>query len=627
MKLSTSRVVSFVSIVFLFVTGLPAQQRDRTAIPEKYKWNLADLYPTQSAWKESKQKVFDALPELEQYRGTLGTSASRLLGCLTLTTNLTMEIYRLYAYASLSYDQDTRVQANLAMVQELDMLAATFGAKTAFIEPEILKIDPNKVTSFVAQQKGLAAYRHYLADLMRRKAHTGTEGEERILAEASLVANTGYDIYDVFSNSEFPYPEITLSDGKAVRLDRAAFTLYRASSNREDRKKVFSAFFGKLDSFRRTYGAQLNAAMNRDVFYEKARNYNSCLESALDADSIPTSVYYNLVANVDSNLAAFHRYLNLRKRILGLKELHYYDLYAPLLPGMNKRYDYNEAEKNVIASLQPMGEEYLSVVRKALDERWVDVYPSEGKTSGGYSNGIYGVHPYILLNYNGLYEDMSMLAHEMGHAMHSYFADKHQPFPTSQYAIFTAEVASTVNQCLLADYMLGKAKDDSMRLSILGSYLENIRGTLFRQTQFAEFELKIHEMTEQGVSLTGDVLDSVYYDIVKKYYGDKDGICKVDDEVKSEWIYIPHFYYDFYVYKYATSFTAAVALSEKLVSGDTTAKRKYIEFLSAGGSDYPIEVLKRAGIDMTTGEPIALTMKKMNRIMDEMDAILDRMKR
>lgn len=605
-----------------------AQERDRSKIPDQYKWNLADLYPSDAAWKEAKQKLVDELPAIEKYQGTLGTSAQQLLGCLDLVTRLNKEFSQLSSYASMSLDQDTRVQTYLAMKQEMSQIGATFGAKAAFIEPEILKIDPAKVQEFLKSEKKLEIYRHYIDDILRRKAHTGTEGEEKIIADAGLMADAPNNIRDIFSDADFPYPEVTLSDGKKVKLDVAAYSLYRAVPNREDRMKVFSTFFTKLNDFRRTFGTQFNAEMKKDLFYKNARKYSSCLESSLDANNIPVQVYRSLVENVNKNLSTFHRYLKLRQRILGVDQLHYYDLYAPLLKSVDLKYTIDESQNNVLAALKPLGDEYVSVVKKAFNERWIDIYPTEAKHSGAYSNGdAYDVHPYILLNYNGKYDDMSTLAHELGHTMQSYFSNKNQPYPTSQYPIFVAEVASTFNEALLNDYTLKTIKDDQTRLSLLGSYLENIKGTVFRQTQFAEFELRIHEMAEKGEPLTGDVLNTVYDEIVKKYYGHQQGVCIVDDEIKAEWMFIPHFYYNFYVFQYATAFTASAALSERVIAGDKATTKKYIDFLSAGGSEYPIDLLKKAGVDMTTSEPFELTMKKMNRVMDEMEKILDKIKK
>ncbi|MGA9406087.1 MAG: oligoendopeptidase F, partial [Bacteroidota bacterium] len=528
------------------------------------------------------------------------------------------------AYASMSSDRDTRESKYLAMKQEMSQIGSTIGASAAFIEPEILKIDRATVDSFLKQEKKLEVYRHYLDDILRRQAHTGSEGEEKIIADAGLMADGPENIFNVFSNADFPYPEIVLSDGKNAKLDPAGFALYRASTNREDRKKVFEAYFGALSQYRRTYGAELSANVNKDIFYMKARKYESSLQSALDAYNIPVQVYHSLIDNVNANLATFHRYLKLRKRILGVDTLHYYDLYAPLLSDVDLKYSVDESKQNVLAALAPLGDEYLAVTRRAFSERWIDVFPNDGKRSGAYSNGsAYDVHPYMLLNFNGKYDDMSTLAHELGHTMQSYFSNKTQPYPTADYPIFVAEVASTFNEALLIDYMLTTIKDDKVKLSLLGKYLEGIKGTVFRQTQFAEFELRIHQLAEQGTALTGDKLNEVCMEITKKYYGNDEGICIVDDEIQSEWSYIPHFYYNFYVYQYATAFTASCALSEEVLVGDTAETKRYLEFLSAGGSDYPIDLLKKAGVDMTTSAPFDLTMKKMNRVMDEMEKILN----
>ncbi len=622
----TKVTLSFLGITLAAGPASFSQLRDRAKIPDQYKWNLADIYPSDDAWQTAKEQAIAKIPPIEQFKGTLGTSAQKLLACLDLSSDLTMELNRLYSYASMNSDQDTRDSKYLAMQQEMSQVFSTFAAKGAFIEPEILKMDQATIAQYLGQEKKLEIYKQYLDDILRRKAHTGTEGEEKIIADAGLMSDSPQNIYGIFADADFPYPEVTLIDGKSVKLTKAVFSLYRTLPNREDRKKVFAAFFGRLNDYRRTFGTQLNAEVHKDMFYMRARKYNSCLEAALDGSNIPVQVYRSLVKGVNDNLATFHRYLELRKRILGLKELHYYDLYAPLLKDVELKYDIEDAEKNILASLAPLGKEYVSVIKKAFADRWIDLYPTEGKRSGAYSNGsVYDVHPYMLLNYNNKYDDMSTLAHELGHTMQSYFSNKAQPYPTSQYSIFVAEVASTFNEALLIDHMLKTITDDQVRLSLLGNYLEGIKGTVFRQTQFAEFELRMHEMAEKGKPLTGDVLDNLYLEITRKYYGHDHGVCFVDDEVKAEWSYIPHFYYNFYVYQYATSFTASAALSEEVLAGDKEATKRYLEFLSAGSSDYPINLLKKAGVDMTTSQPFELTMKKMNRVMDEMEKILDRM--
>jgi oligoendopeptidase F len=611
----------------LLAGGTPgqAEEKDRSMIADQYKWDLADVYPSDQAWRKAKDQWAAEIGKIEQYKGNLSQSAGQLLACLELDSRFRKEFARLYSYASMSSDLDTRDSNRLAMKQEIEPLDATYGAKTAFIEPEILRIGRTAVEAMLRKEKGLEVYRQGLDDILRREAHTGTEGEEKIIADAGLLADGPHNIYGIFSNADFPYPEVTLSDGKTVKLSQSVFSLYRTVSVREDRQKVFAAYFGRLNDFRRTLGTQLDANVKRDMFYMRARKYNTCLQSALDTYNIPEQVYHSLVSNVNANLSTFHRYLKLRKRILGVEQLHYYDLYAPLVSNVNLKYSIEEAQRNVLASLAPLGQDYLKVVQQAFKERWVDVYPNTGKRSGAYSNGsAYDVHPYVLLNYNEKYSDMSTLAHELGHTMHSYYSNKTQPFPTSRYPIFVAEVASTFNEALLIDHMLKTIKDDDARLSLLGDYLEGIKGTVFRQTQFAEFELRIHEKAERGEALTGDTLNALYEQITRKYYGHDQGVCIVDDEIKTEWSFVPHFYYNFYVYQYATAFTASAALSEQVLSGDSLAKQRFLEFLASGSSDYAIQLLKKAGVDMTTAQPFELTMKKMNRVMDEMEKILEK---
>ncbi len=610
---------------FALATGpaLLGQTRERNQVPEQYTWRLTELYPTDEAWQQTKEKTAARLPEIERYRGTLGQSAKQLLGCLELVTQVQKEYTRLSTYAGLASALDTRDSKYLAMTQESDLLGSELQSRTAFVEPEILAVGRQRIDSFIAQEQGLKIYAHYLDDVLRRAAHTGTPAEEKIIADAGLMADAGGSIHGVLINADFPYPEVTLSDGKTVKVDQAGFQLYRTSANREDRQKVFRSFFGSLNDFRRTLGTSLYANAKRDLFFMKARKYDTAVAASLDANAIPVAVYESLLSNVNASLPTFHRYLKLRQRMMGLDQLHYYDLYAPLVPGVDLKYPYEDAEKLVVASLAPMGQDYVNVVKKALAERWIDVYPTTGKQSGGFSSGnAYDVHPYILINYTGLFADVSTLIHELGHTLHSHLSNKAQPYPTADYPIFLAEVASTFNEALFLDHMLKHTTDDKVKLSILGNYLEQMKGTLFRQAQFAEFELQAHKLVEKGETLTGDRLNQLYMEIAQKYYGHAKGVCLVDDEVKAEWAFIPHFYSSYYVYQYATSMTASSALSEKVLAGDEETKRKFMLFLSSGGSDYPIELLKKAGVDMTSPEPFQLAMKKMNRVMDQMEEIL-----
>ena len=611
------------SLCLAVAPALFAQTQERSKVPEQYTWRLTELYPTDEAWEQAKQKITSRLAELDRYHGSLGQSSSQLLSCLTLASELSKEYTRLSTYAGLSSALDTRDSKHLGMVQESGLLGSELQSRTAFMEPEILQLGRQRVDAFMAQQQGLKVYAHYLDDVLRRAAHTGTPAEEKIIADAGLMADAGGSVQNVFLNADFQYPEITLSDGKKVKVDEPGFELYRTLPNREDRRKVFQAFFGSLNNFRRTFGTTFYANAKSDVFLMKARKYGSTVETALDANAIPVAVYDSLISAVNASLPTFQRYLKLRQKMLGVDQLHYYDLYAPLVRGVDLKYSYEDAQKLVIASLTPMGQDYVDVVRKALTERWVDVYPTTGKQPGGFSNGsAYDVHPYLLINFSGIFADVSTLIHELGHTMHSYLSNRNQPYPTAGYPIFLAEVASTFNEALFLDHMLKTTTDDRVRLSILGNFLEQMKGTLFRQTQFAEFELRAHQMAEKGEALTGDKLDQLYLDITRKYYGHDKGVCLVDDEVKAEWAYIPHFYNSYYVYQYATALTASSALSEKVLRGDEEAKRKFMAFLSSGGSDYPIELLRKAGVDMTKPEAFESAMKKMNQVMDQMEEIL-----
>jgi oligoendopeptidase F len=618
------RTIMTTASVVAMTTLMTAQERDRTKVPDKLKWNLADVYPSDAAWRAEKDRIAAELPKLRQFQGKLAASAQTLAEALDLMYHLDKELSRLYVYASMSADEDTRVSTKHGMQQEMQQLYASFGAQASFVEPEILKAGRETVDRFVAAEPRLKVYSFYLHDIVRRAPHTLTDAEEKILADAGPMAGSAGNIFGILSNADFPYPTIKLTDGKEVKVDQAGYGELRASANRDDRKQAMSTFFTSIGSFSRTFGTTMNASVQKGLFYSKSRKYGSNLESSLDGPNIPTSVYTRLVDGVNASLPTFHRYLRLRKKMLGLTDdLHYYDLYAPLVADVNLRYTPEEAEKHVQVAVEPLGPDYAKVVQRAFSERWIDFYPTEGKRSGAYSNGgAYDVHPYMLLNYLGQYNDVSTLAHELGHTMHSYYSNKNQPYALAGYQTFVAEVASTFNEALLLDYMLKQIKDKPTRLALLGNYLENAKATVFRQTQFAEFELRMHQMGEKGEPITGDALAKLYLDITRRYYGHDQGVCLVDDYIAHEWSFVPHFYRDFYVFQYATSFTAAEALSAKVLSGDRTATQKYLTFLSSGGSKYPIDLLKEAGVDMTTNEPLELTIRKMNQVMDEMEKLL-----
>lgn len=604
-----------------------SQMKVRDEVPDKYKWNLADLYASDNTWKAEKDRIQKEMQKVTSYKGKVTQSASTLFEALELNSKLIKEMVRLSSYASMKSDQDTRVTKYAGMKQEMQQLFSEFAALTSFMSPELLTLSEEQLNTFIKQENKLQTYKFYLSDLLRKRAHRGSEEVEKVLAYSSLMSGNAENIFSTFFNAEFPHAEIEL-DGKLVKLNSPNFNLFRGSDNRDVRRRVFEAYFKRLNDFQRTFGAQLYGNINAALFNTKARNYNSTLESALDAGNISTDVYNNLVKNVNANLETFHRYLKLRKRMMGVDTLHYYDMYAPLVQKVDLSYTVEEAVDNILKSLKPLGADYVVVSKKAFNERWIDMYPNEGKRSGAYSNGsAYDVHPYILMNYNGKYTDMSTLTHELGHTMHSYLTNKKQDFVNADYSIFVAEVASTFNEELLNDYILKGIKDDNTRLAILGNYLEGAKGTLFRQTQFAEFEKMIHERVGKGEALTGEDFDNMYLELTKRYYGHDKNVCIVDDYVKSEWSYIPHFYYNFYVYQYATSFTASTALSEKVLKGTDGDRKRYLDFLSAGSTKYPVELLADAGVDMNTSEPFDLTITKINKVMAEMEAILTRLGR
>ncbi|MBL7968098.1 MAG: oligoendopeptidase F [Prolixibacteraceae bacterium] len=603
-------------------------QKPRAEIDAKYKWDLTGLFPNDEAWRAALNALTPKLDEVEKFKGTLTKSPENLLKALDYSTSISKEATLLFLYPSMNSDLDTRDMKYAGMRKELQQLFSKFGAKAAYMDPEILSADWETIDGFIKKEPKLEVYRMELQDMFRTKKHSLSEPEERIMALSGMATGTSGSIFNTFSNAEMPNPTVTLSNGEKVELTSSAYSQLRASANRADREIAFKAYWNNFGKFKATYGEILNGKINSDIFRFRARNYSSSLEASLYPSNIPVEVYHSLVNNVNKSLPAFHRYLQIKKRMLGVDTLKYLDLYAPVVKDVDLKYSYDEATKLVLEALKPLGEEYVSTVKKAINERWIDVYPTTGKQSGAYSNGAhYDGHPYILLNYNDLYNDVSTLAHELGHTMHSYFSNKTQPYQLSRYQTFVAEVASTFNEVLLFNYILSTVKDDDVKLAILMNWLDNFKGTLFRQTQFAEFELKAHEVAEQGKPLTGETFCKIYKDITDKYYGNDKGICKVDDYISMEWAYIPHFYRTFYVFQYSTSFTASISLAEKVMSKDPAALKNYIQFLSSGGSDYPIELLKKAGVDMTTSEPFEKTTAAMNKVMDEIEKILDKKKK
>ncbi len=599
--------------------------RDRASLDQKYTWNLGEIYPGIAAWRAEKATRAAEIPAIGAFAGTLGSSPQILADALEAMSRLDKELSRLYVYAGMLADEDMRLSEPQGMQQEMQQLYADFSAQASYLHPELLRIGSATIERFLSSEPRLQTYAFLLRDVLRRAAHTLSDAEEKLLADVQPLAGSASNIYGILANADFPYPAIVTTDGRSVRLDQAGYAEIRTVPDRADRQAGMSTFFTALGGFSRTLGTTLNASVQKALFFAKARKYGSTLESALDRNNIPVSVYMRLIEGVNRHLPTFHRYLRLRRRMMGIGDaLHYYDLYAPLVASVNLRYTPDEAQQLVMTASRPLGGEYVSVLQRAFNERWLDWHPIEGKKSGAYSNGgAYDVHPYILLNYQGQYNDVSTLAHELGHTMHSYYSNKTQPYPLADYPIFVAEVASTFNEALLIDYMLKQIDDVPARLSLLGSYLENIKATVFRQTQFAEYELRMHEMALKGEPITGEALATLYIGITKRYYGHDAGVLVVDDYVAHEWSYIPHFYNEFYVFQYATSFTAAEMLAARVLAGDADTTARYLTFISSGGSKYPIDLLREAGVDMNTEEPLTVTMRTMNRVMDEIEKLLE----
>jgi oligoendopeptidase F len=588
------------------------------------RWDLSRIYSDRAAWEAAFGQVEQRVELARACQGRLGDGAAKLKYCLDTVHDLRKELDRVTSYARMTYDENTRVAESQELSDRADLLGNRLSQALSFVRPEILALGAQRVDTFLAQEPGLAVYRHILDDILRRGAHTRSADEEEIIATAGLVADAPYSVYNILANADVPWPTVTLSDGSEVRLDQAAYTKHRSAVNRDDRRKVFEAFWSTWKDYTRTFGTTLFSQMKRDAFYAKVRRYDSALESALDDSRVPVAVYHTLIRETNASLGTLHRYFRLRARMLGVDQLRYHDIYPPLVE-TDKVYPIDEAKRMVLESARPLGEEYVSVVARGFDQRWMDVYPRPGKQSGAYSNGaVYDVHPFVLMNYNDDYESLSTLAHEWGHAMHSYLANAAQPYPTADYSIFLAEVASTLNEALLLEKMLKEARDDEARLFYLGSALEQLRGTYFRQAMFAEFELRIHEIVERGEALSGERLTQIYGDILRRYHGHDQGVVVIDDAYAVEWAYIPHFYYNFYVYQYATSVAASSLIADRILQGEPGAAQTYLGLLEAGGSDYPYELLKRAGVDLATADPYRSMAARMERIMDEIEAILDR---
>ncbi|MBD3866638.1 MAG: oligoendopeptidase F [Acidobacteria bacterium] len=589
-------------------------------------WNLADLFESDKAFHAAKDEVRGRLGAIEPFKGRLDESAKTLLGALACMDDLGRELSRLHAYASMRSDSDTRVQGCQAMRQEIGLIWNDLSRRASWLRPEILAMDEDTLDGFLGQEPGLAPYRFYLEDLARKKTHVLSPEEENILAAAGLVTSAAPSLYNIFHDAELPRETITLSTGVEVELTPAEFTRYRSTNVREDRKALYEGFFKAYTNFRGTLGQNLYEGLKSHVFRSRTRGYDSCLGAALDDDNVPELVYTNLVDQMRLALPLLHRYIGLRGRALKLEKQQYYDRHSPLVASDNRRFTPDEAAGWVKRSMEPLGAAYADALGSCFEERWIDWNAAPGKRSGAYSSGAaYDVHPFILMNFNGDYDSVSTLTHEVGHAIHSWFSNKAQPHATADYSIFVAEVASTFNEALLNAAMLEDAKnsgDTEQELFLLGSILDGLRATLFRQTMFAEFELRIHQEAEKDLPLTGDRLSEMYLELLRTYQGHDQGLIEVDELYSVEWAAVPHFYYDFYVYQYATGIIAAISLSEAVRDQRPGAVERYLLFLQSGGSKHPLELLRCAGVDLESPQPYDDAMNAMTRYMDRLETLL-----
>ena len=584
----------------------------------KYTWALEDIYPSDEAWDAAYAEAQDFPRQISTYRGRLGSSARTLLEFLQLGETISVAFDSLYGYAQRRSDEDTAVSKYQGMSSKAISLMVAVDAAGSFETPELLAIPDEKLDQFYQELPELTVYRTYLDNLRRKRAHILSDAEEKLLASAGEISQSPDTIYSMFADADLKFPPAVDSAGNEHELTHGSYIPLMHSTDRVLRKSAFQSLYSMYGKFRNTAAAILTAQVKQLKFHADARRYPSTLHMSLDSSNVPTEVYTNLIQAVHDNMQPMYRYVALRKKLLGVDELHMYDLYTPIVADADEKIPYEQAKETVLRALAPMGEDYLNILREGFDNRWIDVYENVGKCSGAYSAGL-RVHPYVLLNYADTLDSMFTLAHEMGHAIHSYLSNKNQPVIYSDYVIFVAEVASTCNEALLMQYLLNNTTDPRKRAYLINYFLEQFRTTLYRQTMFAEFELEINRRNEAGESLTAEVYNQIYHDLNVRYFGD--GIV-IDPEIDLEWARIPHFYYDYYVYQYATGYAAAIALSRRILREGEPAVRDYLAFLSGGCSKDPISLLRGAGVDMATTQPITEALRLFDELIDEMEQLL-----
>ncbi|MBS4207957.1 oligoendopeptidase F [Bacillus sp. FJAT-50079] len=593
---------------------------NRSEISEELTWRLEDIFASDELWEKEYEEIKASLAHTSELKGQLSKSPEKMLEVLQYQAGVSEKMGKLYTYAHMRYDEDTGNSFYQGFNARAESLYAQVASAFSFVVPEILAMDEKKISDYVEKNGGLQLYQQALAEINLQRGHILSAEEEALLAEASDVLGSSSTTFGMLNNADMEFPVINDENGESVQISHGNFIRFLESQDRRVREEAFKKVYETYGKFTNTFASTLSGAVKKDNFYAKIRNYESARQAALAANNIPEDVYDNLVKTVNKNLHLLHRYIKLRKKVLGVDELHMYDLYTPLVKDVKMEIAYSEAKDIILKGLAPLGEDYIQTLTEGFENRWVDVVENKGKRSGAYSSGAYGTNPYILMNWQDNVNNLFTLAHEFGHSVHSYYTRKTQAYPYGDYSIFVAEVASTCNEALLGDYMLQQTDDKQEQLYLINNYLEGFRGTVFRQTMFAEFEHLIHEKAQNGEALTAELLTKEYYALNKKYYGEED--IHVDEEIGLEWSRIPHFYYNYYVYQYATGFSAAAALSKQILEEGQPAVNRYIDFLKAGSSDYPIEVLKKAGVDMTTADPIEAACKVFEEKLNEMEELL-----
>jgi oligoendopeptidase F len=593
--------------------------KERTEIDNKYKWDLTAIYPSDAAWEADFKVVQNAIPTLKSYEGKISKSTDDLLAFIKLNSDIGQRVGNLIVYAGMGYDQDTRNQVYTGYRTRASDLASKVGEAASWFAPELVSISDATFAQWYTQKPELTTYRHFIDDHLRTRAHTLSPAEERLLALSSNLSDAPQNASTALAYTDIIFPTMKDDKGQDIQISEGRVQQLLQSPNKETRRSASSNLLNTYSQYKNTAAALMSGNVAGHLFYARGRNYNSALDAALDGENIDTTVYHNLIETVRQNIEPLHKYLRLRRQALGLDSIHQYDFLVPLITETNVKIPYEEAVKTVQTALVPLGPEYLAEMKKGFEDHWIDVYETKGKRTGGYSWGGYPHHPYILLNYNDTMNEMFTVAHEMGHAMNRWYSYRDQSFLYSENPIFVAEVASTFNEALLMDYLLKKETDPKKKLYLVNQYVDQILGTVIRQTMWADYELKMHEAVERGEPLTSENLCKMYRETVQSYYGTD---LTWDDWYDYTWIRVPHFYYNFYVYKYATSFAASQALSQKVLNKEKGAREAYLHFLASGSSKYPLELLKDAGVDMSKPAPVQATMTKFGQLVDEMEKLL-----